>query len=103
MENLMRKSCLALLISSLCISQAPVRADDATLLADAKTNFESSRRASAAAPAQPADANIPKPQPAATPEAARSAEDEIIRRQADQQKGRLLIDEGQKLYYDAKF
>ncbi|MCG3148129.1 MAG: hypothetical protein PCFJNLEI_01571 [Verrucomicrobiae bacterium] len=123
MENrVMRNICLALLGSSLILSQTTTRADE--LLADANTNFGPARPAGVE-PAQPV---VPKPKPTpapapvaptppqpiavpvaktppapANPEAEQMAQDETLRRQADQVQARALIDEGSKLYYAGKY
>ncbi len=123
------KIILALLIG--CLAAAQSRAADAPLMAEATTNFEPARKPrtepeqtqppaqppvapTPAAPAKeeiatpaeaPAAATAPTAPPATAPssEAARVAQEEVIRRQAAQAQARALIDEAQKLYSAGKY
>ncbi len=125
------KIILALLIG--CLAAAQSRAADAPLMAEATTNFEPARKPrtepeQAQPPAQPpvaptptapakgeiatpAEAPTAPTAPTATAttatapssEAARVAQEEVIRRQAAQAQARALIDEAQKLYSDGKY
>ncbi len=98
----MRKTLLALLVSSLAASLSTTSAQQ--LQADA-ANFEPARKVgdsstepTPTSPGQPAAAPS-----TASPDVAQAALEELIRRQAAQVTGRALLDEGQKLYYDGKY
>ena len=93
MENrLMRKTFLALLISSLAVAQATLVADE--ILVAAKTNVQPASKPSSQAPAVA---------PNASPDVQQAAREEVLRREEAQAAARALIDQGQKLYYDGKY
>lgn len=99
----MRKTLLALLVSSLAASLPTTSAQQ--LQADGTANFEPARKASDSstgpAPTNPGQsAAAPS---TASPDVLQAAQEELIRRQAAQVSGHALLDEGQKLYYDGKY
>ena len=119
MENrLMRKIFLALLIGSLCVMQSKLIAEE--MIQPANVNSEPARQAApqpttappeqTAAPAQrPADppanpraatGSIPS---APSSEIEKASREEIVRRQEAQMMAQQSIEQGLKLYYDAKY
>jgi len=120
----MKKIYLALLFSSLCLTQSQLVADDALLAANQNFGPRTTEPeepkvtppppvAPAPAPAPVKPAPVPAPvrvapapapvaAPVSVPPSNQAAQEEVLRRQAAQLQARQMIDEGQRLYYDGK-
>lgn len=109
----MKKTSVAILITSLCLAQATLWAEDDALLT-ANQNFGPRKdTAVTEEPAKPAPAAQPvvaKPAPVVQAVVAKPAapadptvQEEVIRRQEAQLRAKAMIDDGQKLYHDGKY